>query len=100
MKLGRNDPCHCGSGKKYKKCCYAKDTAKTEAANGGVAAEVDAEKTEDAAAGASASDNAAQGSGKSGKTGHGGKREKQHQHGKSGNHPLSPRVFRGAQRGN
>ena len=24
-KLGRNEPCHCGSGKKYKKCCYAKD---------------------------------------------------------------------------
>ena len=24
-KLGRNDPCHCGSGKKYKRCCYAKD---------------------------------------------------------------------------
>ena len=22
---GRNDPCHCGSGKKYKKCCGAKD---------------------------------------------------------------------------
>lgn len=21
MKLGRNDPCHCGSGKKYKRCC-------------------------------------------------------------------------------
>jgi uncharacterized protein YecA (UPF0149 family) len=21
-KLGRNDPCHCGSGKKFKKCCY------------------------------------------------------------------------------
>ena len=21
-KLGRNDPCHCGSGKKYKKCCF------------------------------------------------------------------------------
>lgn len=20
-KLGRNDPCHCGSGIKYKKCC-------------------------------------------------------------------------------
>lgn len=20
-KIGRNDPCHCGSGKKYKKCC-------------------------------------------------------------------------------
>jgi hypothetical protein len=24
-KLGRNDPCHCDSGKKYKKCCYLKD---------------------------------------------------------------------------
>ncbi len=22
-KIGRNDPCHCGSGKKYKKCCGA-----------------------------------------------------------------------------
>lgn len=22
---GRNDPCPCGSGKKYKKCCYKKD---------------------------------------------------------------------------
>ncbi|OUX54026.1 MAG: hypothetical protein CBE47_01735 [Pelagibacteraceae bacterium TMED287] len=21
MKVGRNDPCHCGSGKKFKKCC-------------------------------------------------------------------------------
>ncbi len=27
MTLGRNDPCHCGSGKKYKKCCAAKDEA-------------------------------------------------------------------------
>lgn len=24
-KLGRNDPCHCGSGKKYKKCCIDQD---------------------------------------------------------------------------
>ena len=23
-KVGRNDPCVCGSGKKYKKCCGAK----------------------------------------------------------------------------
>lgn len=23
-KIGRNDPCPCGSGKKYKKCCYLK----------------------------------------------------------------------------
>lgn len=21
VKLGRNDPCHCGSGKKFKACC-------------------------------------------------------------------------------
>ena len=24
-KLGRNTPCHCGSGKKYKKCCLTQD---------------------------------------------------------------------------
>jgi uncharacterized protein YecA (UPF0149 family) len=23
VKVGRNDPCPCGSGKKYKKCCGA-----------------------------------------------------------------------------
>ncbi len=26
MKVGRNDPCPCGSGLKYKKCCLGKDT--------------------------------------------------------------------------
>jgi hypothetical protein len=26
-KLGRNDPCHCKSGKKYKHCCIEKDAA-------------------------------------------------------------------------
>lgn len=26
-KTGRNDPCHCGSGKKYKKCCADADSA-------------------------------------------------------------------------
>jgi preprotein translocase subunit SecA len=26
-KAGPNDPCPCGSGKKYKKCCMQKDTA-------------------------------------------------------------------------
>lgn len=25
QKVGRNDPCPCGSGKKYKKCCLGKD---------------------------------------------------------------------------
>ncbi len=29
---GRNDPCHCGSGKKYKKCCLAKDEEAKQAA--------------------------------------------------------------------
>ncbi len=27
MKLGRNDICHCGSGRKYKKCCMKLDLA-------------------------------------------------------------------------
>ena len=26
-KIGRNEPCPCGSGKKYKKCCRDKDLA-------------------------------------------------------------------------
>jgi len=26
-KLGRNEPCHCGSGMKYKKCCLEEDAA-------------------------------------------------------------------------
>ncbi len=30
MKAGRNDPCPCGSGKKYKHCCYEKDSVKHE----------------------------------------------------------------------
>jgi preprotein translocase subunit SecA len=25
-KVGRNDPCPCGSGKKYKKCCELKQS--------------------------------------------------------------------------
>ena len=28
-KLGRNEPCHCGSGTKYKKCCLNKDIKET-----------------------------------------------------------------------
>jgi len=31
-KIGRNDPCPCGSGKKYKQCCLAKDEAAARAA--------------------------------------------------------------------
>lgn len=29
---GRNEPCHCGSGRKYKHCCLEKDEAKARAA--------------------------------------------------------------------
>ncbi|MBW1916211.1 MAG: SEC-C domain-containing protein, partial [Deltaproteobacteria bacterium] len=30
MKIGRNDPCPCGSGLKYKRCCLGKDLAGSE----------------------------------------------------------------------
>jgi SEC-C motif len=29
--LGRNEPCHCGSGRKYKRCCLAKDAERLRA---------------------------------------------------------------------
>ncbi len=29
QRVGRNDPCPCGSGKKYKKCCLSKDAENT-----------------------------------------------------------------------
>ena len=31
-KIGRNDPCPCGSGKKYKKCCLPKEQQRSVAA--------------------------------------------------------------------
>jgi hypothetical protein len=37
--LGRNDPCHCGSGKKYKQCCLTKDEEKARAERAKAAAE-------------------------------------------------------------
>lgn len=36
---GRNEPCHCGSGRKYKQCCLAKDEKKAAAARAKAAAE-------------------------------------------------------------
>lgn len=33
MKIGRNDPCPCGSGKKYKKCCINKSGRKLSSVN-------------------------------------------------------------------
>jgi SEC-C motif-containing protein len=48
--LGRNEPCHCGSGKKYKQCCLSKDEAAERAARVKAAekAEKAAEKDEPA----------------------------------------------------
>jgi tetratricopeptide (TPR) repeat protein len=37
-KTGRNDPCHCGSGKKYKRCCLDKDEAAERATHAAAAA--------------------------------------------------------------
>ena len=37
-KTGRNDPCPCGSGKKYKQCCLARDEAAAAAARAAQAA--------------------------------------------------------------
>ena len=34
IKIGRNDPCPCGSGKKYKNCCLDKDLASGKAVQG------------------------------------------------------------------
>ena len=38
-KVGRNDPCHCGSGKKYKKCHMREDQERARALPPGVSAE-------------------------------------------------------------
>lgn len=40
---GRNDPCHCGSGRKYKQCHLAQDEAEARAAREKAAAEAAAQ---------------------------------------------------------
>jgi hypothetical protein len=35
--LGRNNACHCGSGRKYKHCCLGKDEATARAASAAAA---------------------------------------------------------------
>ena len=53
-KPGRNDPCHCGSGKKYKKCHLASDASERSAAEATARAEkaarLEAERAEAEAA--------------------------------------------------
>ena len=43
---GRNEPCHCGSGRKYKLCCLEKDNAALTAANARAAADAGAQPAE------------------------------------------------------
>jgi tetratricopeptide (TPR) repeat protein len=45
-KTGRNDPCPCGSGKKYKQCCLARDEAAATATRAAQAAAVPARRAE------------------------------------------------------
>jgi hypothetical protein len=47
---GRNEPCHCGSGRKYKQCCLPKDEAEAAKARAAAAAEPAPVTTEAAAA--------------------------------------------------
>lgn len=46
VRLGRNQRCHCGSGRKYKHCCLAKDEADAAAARAKDAAEAAARSSE------------------------------------------------------
>ena len=48
MKTGRNDPCHCGSGLKHKKCCAEKDAVQRGAEAAEVATKAAAEPAADA----------------------------------------------------
>ena len=45
-KTGRNDPCPCGSGKKYKRCCLAQDQAAEHATVSAQRAALDAQRAE------------------------------------------------------
>jgi hypothetical protein len=47
--LGRNDPCHCGSGRKYKQCCLGKDEVASRAARAEAAAQAPEPVVADAA---------------------------------------------------
>jgi hypothetical protein len=48
--LGRNDPCHCGSGRKYKHCCLDKDQADARAGRARAEADAPAETNADSPA--------------------------------------------------
>lgn len=103
MKLGRNDPCHCGSGKKYKYCHYEADRA-AEAKALKEAAEARAAEARDAADDANEDESEQQG--RPDDRHHEGSRffrETRHGGAKSqssgGGAGHSPRATRGSQRG-
>jgi hypothetical protein len=56
---GRNDACHCGSGRKYKQCCLSKDEAADRAARAKAAESAPAPAPEEASAAAQAAQPAA-----------------------------------------
>lgn len=100
MKLGRNDPCHCGSGKKYKHCCYATDNAPHEDRVVVAAPESERVDSDDRADNdEGASEGSASKPSNSASDREKG-RERFHGSGKGKNVNFTPRVFRGAQRGN
>jgi membrane protein involved in colicin uptake len=68
MKLGRNDPCHCGSGRKYKHCHYEEDRA-AEAKALAEAAEARRAEAESAEEAAAAEDDAKDSANRAGKQG-------------------------------
>lgn len=43
--LGRNEPCHCGSGRKYKQCCLDKDEVMARGTGAEATAEAPATET-------------------------------------------------------
>ena len=48
-KTGRNDPCPCGSAKKYKRCCMAQDQAKEQLALAAKGAQLQAQAAQHSA---------------------------------------------------
>jgi hypothetical protein len=98
MKIGRNDPCPCGSGKKYKHCCYDKDLTARQAE--AAAAHEEAAKAEAAAAEADEDDGDEAARNAHEKVSF---QERQRKIGQGRSFPTGPeaksRVRRGAQRG-
>ena len=84
-KPGRNDPCHCGSGLKYKKChSVADDAARS--------AELSAQAAARAAAAAEAAAQAAEGEGEQPVATKGGKGQGQHPAGASAPRLQRPKL--------